>query len=94
MARVRMVTRTVDLTTVKAMQVNIDNAQVSIEEHYIGGTFDSNETILKVLNKRAEPNIKIVNIESVTVTQELYGMPEELFLEYAEKLPPRGTTED
>jgi hypothetical protein len=91
MARERMVTRTITETTVKAMGVNVETAQVDIVEYTLSGEYPDNSTILKVLKKNYEnDNYKIVNIENVKTEEKLYGMTEQKFIELAKELPPRA----
>lgn len=93
MARVRMVTRTVELTVAKVLQIDVSNAQVSVVDYELSGKFDSNEAIIKVLNKDRDDTIKVVNIESIETKEVLYGMPEADFIKMASILPPRTVTE-
>lgn len=91
MARERMVTRTITETTVKAMGVNVETAQVDIVEYTLSGEYPDNTTILKVLKKNYENDTyKIVNIEDVKTEEKLYGMTEQQFIELAKELPPRA----
>ena len=91
MARERMVTRTITETTVKAMGVNVETAQVDIVEYKLSGEYPDNATILKVLKKNFEDDTyKIVNIEEVKTEEKLYGMTEQQFIELANELPPRA----
>ena len=91
MARERMVTRTITETTVKAMGVNVETAQVDIVAYTLSGDYPDNATILKTLKKNYEnDNYKIVNIEEVKTEEKLYGMTEQQFIELAKELPPRA----
>ncbi len=91
MARERMVTRTITETTVKAMGVNVETAQVDIVAYTLSGDYPDNATILKALKKNYEnDNYKIVNIEDVKTEEKLYGMTEQQFIELAKELPPRA----
>ena len=45
MARVKMVTRTVEQTTVSVMCLRVDTAEVSIEEYTIGGSPDNDDLL-------------------------------------------------
>lgn len=91
MARERTVTRTITETTVKAMGVNVETAQVDIVAYTLSGEYPDNATILKVLKKNYEnDSYKIVNIEDVQTEEKLYGMTEQQFIELAKELPPRA----
>lgn len=47
MAREKMVTRTVTQTTAEVMTIDVTTAEVQIREYTIGGTYDTNEILLK-----------------------------------------------
>lgn len=95
MARERMVTRTVSQTTAEVMTIDVTTAEVQIREYTIGGTYDSNEIILKKLQKLFQTDtFKLVNINSTTVENLLLGMSEDDFIRYAKVLPPRTVTKD
>lgn len=92
MAREKMVTRTVTQTTAEVMTIDVITAEVQIREYTIGGTYDTNETLLKKLQKLFQTDtFKLVNINSATVEDLLLGMTEEDFIRYATVLPPRNT---
>lgn len=90
MARIRMVTRTVNVTNCEVMALTISNASVSTDILKISGTFDNKEDALKAVKKQYETaDYKPTAIISMTVSEILYGMPEDKFIELAEILPPR-----
>lgn len=90
MAREKMVTRTVTQTTAEVMTIDVTTAEVQIREYTIGGTYDTNEILLKKLQKLFQTDtFKLVNINSTTVDDLLLGMSEEDFIRYATVLPPR-----
>ena len=90
MARERMVTRTVLLTKVEVMCVNVDTASVSINEYTLSGISFDSETAMKQLKKMYESeSFKLVNIQSLVEEEVLYGMTEEEFISLARVLPPR-----
>lgn len=94
MARERMITRTVTQTTAEVMTIDVTTAEVQICEYIIGGTYDTNEVLLKKLQKLFQTDtFKLVNINSTTVEDLLLGMTEEDFIRYARVLPPRNTKE-
>ena len=47
MAREKMVTRTVTQTTADVMTIDVITAEVQVSEFTIGGTYDSDELLLK-----------------------------------------------
>jgi hypothetical protein len=95
MAREKMVTRTVTQTTAEVMTIDVTTAEVQIREYTIGGTYDTNELLLKKLQKLFQTDtFKLVNINSATVEDLLLGMTEEDFIRYATVLPPRNARKE
>ncbi len=95
MARVRMVTRTIESTKVTAMCINPATATVSHNEYVISQAYTDPALILKHVKKVYETeNNVIVAIEQSEVQETLYGMTEQKFMELAEILPPRQTAEE
>ena len=91
MARERMVTRTVEFTEAEVMCVNVNTADVAIRHFIVTGTFDNNEKLMKSLKKAYETEeVKLVNLQNSRVTEQLYGMTEEMFIQMATILPPRN----
>lgn len=89
MARVRMVTRTVDVTVAEVMQIDVNTAEVKIVTYELSGKFTDNDAILKSINKDIPVSIKAVAVQSVNTKEVLYGMPEIDFIKMAKVLPPR-----
>lgn len=95
MAREKMVTRTVTQTTAEVMTIDVTTAEVQIREYTIGGTYETNDMLLKKLQKLFQTNtFKLVNISSTMVENLLLGMTEEDFIRYARVIPPRTATKD
>lgn len=91
MARKRMVTRTITFTTVKARVYVIASDEIKTVEYKLSGELSA-DVALKVITKGHE-EVRPLNVTEVTVQKELYGMPEEKFLELAEILPPRAKSQ-
>ena len=92
MAREKMVTRTLIITTVEVMTVDITTATTGTDRFDIVGdhTFD---TALKAVKELYETETtKIVTITDLVLNDYLYGMPESDFIKMAKILPPRTTT--
>lgn len=87
MARKRMVTRTITFTTAKATVYDIATNEIKTVEYKMSGELSA-EVALKVITKEHE-DVRPLKVTEVTVQEELYGMPEEKFLEMAEILPAR-----
>ena len=95
MARERMVTRTVIVTEVKVMCVEVTTAQVQIATYQLSGSYDSKDSVLKAIKKLYETDtFKCVAVEESTELEVLYGMPEIEFIKLAKVLPPRGSKEE
>ena len=95
MARERMVTRTVEVNTFEVMTVNVETADVQIREFKVGGEYDKKKDALTFLKKQYETEtLKLVNITNHSVETVLYGMPERMFIELSEVLPPRGANNE
>lgn len=93
MARMRMVTRTVEVNTYSVMTCNTETAEVRIIEFKVGVIPQSIEP-MKYLKKQYETEtLKLCAITSHTVETILYGMPEDEFIKNASVLPPRTTAE-
>ena len=95
MARERMVTRTVEVNIFEVMTVNVETAEVQIREFKLGGEYDKKKDALTLLKKQYETEtLKLVNITNHSVETVLYGMPERMFIELSEVLPPRGANNE
>lgn len=95
MARIRMVTRTVKGTRASVLCLDTETANAITIDFEIGGTYPDNEKLLKALQKEhGNGIIKLVHIVETEEIEQLYGMPESDFMFYAQKLPPRGSSND
>ena len=87
MARKRMVTRTITFTTVKATVYYIASDEIKTVEYKLSGELSA-DVALKVIEKKHE-EVRLLKVTEVTVHEELYGMPEDKFIELAEIIPAR-----
>lgn len=87
MARKRMVTRTITFTTAKATVYDIASDEIKTVEYKLSGELSS-DVALKIITKEHE-EVHPLKVTEVTVQEELYGMPEEKFIELAEIIPSR-----
>ena len=91
MARMRMVTRTVEVNTYSVMTCNTETAEVRTIDFKVGVIPQSIEP-MKYLKKQYETEtLKLCAITSHTVETILYGMPEDEFIKNATVIPPRTT---
>lgn len=87
-----MVTRTVVVTSVEVMCLNVETASVEIKTFDVSGVFADNDTALKAIKKVYETDtFKCVAVQGMTENEVLYGIPEIEFIKLAKVLPPRGT---
>ena len=87
MARKRMVTRTITSTKAKATVYNIEKNEIQTLEYKLSGELSADDA-LKVIT-REHKEVRPLKVEEVVFNEELYGMPEEKFIELAEILTPR-----
>ena len=88
MARKRMVTRTITSTKAKATVYNIEKDEIQTLEYKLSGELSADDALKAITKEHTE--VRPLKVTEVTVQEELYGMPEEKFLELAEILPPRA----
>ena len=91
MARIPMVTRTVETTKVKALCLDIAEQKPYEAEFILSGTFKDDKHIMKALEAVANDDThKVVHIKSTEIVETLYGMTEQEFIDHAKVLPPRA----
>lgn len=89
MARVRMVTRTINVLEIEALCVDIITATTTTGKFELTGVDLVGDALLKAVKKEYETEtIKVVAIQNITKREELYGLTELDFLKYATKLDP------
>ena len=88
MARKRMITRTITSTKAKATVYNIEKDEIKTFEYKLSGELSADDALKAIAKEHEE--VRPLKVIEVTVQEELYGMPEEKFLELAEILPPRA----
>lgn len=94
MARVPMVTRTVTSTKATVLVVDITTGTTFDKEVEVTRTYKDSDKLLKAIKSSFETATeKIVAIKSSEEMETLYGISEQTFIEIAEKLTPRKSTE-
>ena len=88
MARLRMVTRTVTVTTVEAMVVDVVTAEVKYMNFDLAGDFTTEEALKHLKKTKDSDTLKIVTINDLVVNDYMYGMLEEDFVKIAKILDP------
>lgn len=87
MARKRMITRTITSTKAKVTVYVIEKGEIQTVEYKLSGELSADDALKAIAKEHAE--VRPLKVIEVAVQQELYGMPEEKFLETAEILPLR-----
>ena len=81
------ITRTVVGTKTTVIAVNTMTLSAEKKDLTIAGTFDSNEKLLKTLKKLYDNDNEIISaVLSAEKFEELYGLDEAIFMQYAVKL--------
>lgn len=87
MAGKRMVTRTITSTKVKATVYSIEEDEIQTVEYKLSGELSADDALKAIAKEHTE--VRPLKVTEVAVQEELYGMPEEMFLGMAEILPQR-----
>lgn len=87
MARTRVVTRTINVTTIEALCMDIKTCEPVVKDLELTGETYDNDKALKLARKLYDTEtLKVVAIQSITTHEELYGMLETDFLKYATRM--------
>ena len=84
-----MVTRTMEITVVEAMLVEVENAEVKTMRLSILGDYDDETALKRTKVEYETETLKVVTVKVVDHYTQLMGMSETLFYEMAEILPDR-----
>lgn len=87
MARKRMVTRTITFTTATAAVYDIQSDLIKTLEYTLSGNLSADQVMKAITKEHKE--VRPLKVIDVSVQEELYGMPEQKFLEFAEILPSK-----
>lgn len=91
MPRIPQVTRTLTVTEVKALCLDLTTGETLTKEFTLPRTYKNEPTIMKTLRKKHETDtLKIAHIVSYEVSTDLYGQTEEEFVEHGHKLDKRS----
>ncbi|MEE0061572.1 MAG: hypothetical protein UE295_12150 [Acutalibacteraceae bacterium] len=91
--RARKVTRTIKATEATLMVVDVATAEVQNTTITLSHEFKTADDIMKYVSKHTDllsDGVKAVAVVDFIVTEQLYGMDEQKFIEYAEILPARN----
>lgn len=89
MARVEMVTRTIDWTVARVMALDVTSATVCEKVYTLSGIKSADECLKVVQKTKDTDTLKHVAINSTETGSTLYGMTVDEFLKVAKELPPR-----
>lgn len=86
-----MITRTIKTTTGTAMMVNVETNEVHHIVYSYAGEYSKTDKKLinKIRDEYEDDTLKFVIVNDLTVNEQLYGMEDDVFLQYAKVLPPR-----
>lgn len=90
--RTRKVTRTIKATEATIMVVDVATAEVGTVTITLPHEFKNDADIMKHIEKNhglLNDGLKAVTVVDYIVTEQLYAMDEQKFIENAEILPPR-----
>ena len=94
MARVPMVTRTIVATKANVMCLDVQAGEPCNRIVTVPRTYKDDEALMKKVRPLIETEtLKAVHIVDKEEIETLYGMTEQEFIEHAEVLPPRNSTE-
>lgn len=95
MARVPMVTRTINTTKVNVMCLDIETGEPCNRYVVVPRTYKDDEKLLKKVKEVLETEtLKPVHVVDKEEIETLYGMSEQEFIEHAEVQPPRKPAEE
>lgn len=90
MARIPMVTRTIQTTTANVLCLNIKEGEPFNKEVVLPRTYKDEKSMMKVVEKVINTeDVKAVHIVQTEVNETLYGMSEQEFIAAARVLPDR-----
>lgn len=81
------ITRTITTTNATILCLDVEAGEPMNRTFQLPGEYKKERGIIKAAEKiHDDPNLKLVHVVDTEVTQKLYGMPESLFLKYAEEI--------
>lgn len=84
MRKEKMITRTIKVTKYEVIYFDLESNEVKADELVTIGT-PTDKEIEKQFNNE-NPECKFIKLDNVEVTEKLYGLSEQKFLEYAVEL--------
>ena len=93
MKKQKMITRTMSVSNVTYMVVDVTTATVGTFSDTLVGSHNADTALIELRSTRETETLKVVSVINVAVEEALYGITESDFLAHAVKLPPRTATE-
>ena len=91
MARVPMVTRTIQTTVCKVLCLDLENKQPIEKTIKLPRTYKDEKSMMKKISPMIDSDTcKAVHVISTEIEETLYGMSEQQFIETAQILPARN----
>lgn len=95
MARVPMVTRTIQTTRANVMCLDVERGEPFNKEVILPRTYKDEKAMLKQAEKAINNDtVKAVHIVAFEVEETRYGMTEQQFIDVAEVIPPLEKASD
>lgn len=92
MARIPMVTRTIQTTMADVLCLDIEKGEPFNKVVILPRTYKDEKSMMKVVEGIVNTEtVKAVHIVESSVQETLYGMTEQVFISHADILPPRTT---
>lgn len=92
MPRIPQVTRTIPTTHATILVINVETGIAEEKTVDIPREFKKQEKLREAIEEIVNTDIlKLAHIKSTYITEELYGMSEQKFIDNAKKLPPRNS---
>lgn len=95
MARVPMITRTIQTTVCDVLCLNVETAEPFNKQISLPRTYKDENSMLKQAKSVIDTDTeKVVHIVKSYVEETRYGMTEQEFIEHAQVMPPLAKSED
>ena len=92
MAKESMITRTIVTTDAEILCLDVESGEACNRSITLPRTYKKEKEILKLAELEimaTEPNVHPVHVVHTNIKETLYGMPESIFLKYAQVIPKR-----
>ena len=90
--RERMVTRTINEVKANTVVYDVAKSEMKVVDFILTGKLNNEEALKALKNTYETDTFKVVNVNAVNVTEQLYGMAEDEFIRVAKKIDKRYAT--